>query len=116
MKTNCQFCGKEIVGRQGIKFCSADCKARAHIQKKKANKVEIIEEIDKILHQNRHILTEIMGTQKQMTIPRIELAKQKFDFKYITGIYQNNKGKFYYYIYDFAWMEFSTQEILIIKK
>jgi hypothetical protein len=116
MKTNCLHCGKEVVGRKGIKYCSANCKARAHVQKKEANKVEIVSQIDKILHQNRAILSELMGKHKQLTLPRINLATQNFDFNYITGIYQNSKGKYYYYVYDFAWMEFSSQDIMIVRK
>ena len=56
---------------------------------------DFVAEIDKILHDNRLILFELMGTHKQLTFPRIELSRKGFDFKYITGIYQNNKGKFY---------------------
>lgn len=116
MKGNCQHCNKEIIGRAGKKFCSADCKARAHITKKQANKVEIVQEINKILAKNRLILIEIIGEHKQKTVARIQLSKQGFDFKYFTGTYLNRQGKTYHYVYDFAWMEFSTQDIMIVRK
>lgn len=116
MKTNCQFCNKVTVGRAGKKFCSADCKAKAHKQKKNANKVEIVQEINKILAKNRDILLSIIEEHKQKTVPRIQLSKQGFDFKYFTGTYLNRQGKTYHYIYDCAWMEFSTQDIMIVRK
>ena len=116
MKTKCQFCEKEIIGRAGIKFCSPICKARKHQENKKASQVEIVEEINKILLKNRMILRETIGNQKQMKTEQIVLSKQGFNFKHFTGMYLNRQGKTYYYVYDFAWMEFSTQEVLIVKK
>lgn len=57
-----------------------------------------------------------MGEKRnKMTIARLELAKMGFNFDYITGIYANRQGKAYHNVYDFAWMEFSTQEILIVR-
>ena len=35
---------------------------------------------------------------------------------YITHYYKNSQGKTYNYVYDFAWMEFSDNEILIVRK
>jgi hypothetical protein len=28
----------------------------------------------------------------------------------------NNQGKLYYYLYDFRWMEFSTDQIMVVKQ
>ncbi|MEM7371786.1 MAG: hypothetical protein AAF587_24435 [Bacteroidota bacterium] len=44
------------------------------------------------------------------------MDKKKFNFNYYTGSYVNSCGKQYYYVYDFAWMEFSDQEVLIFKR
>ncbi len=74
-------------------------------------------EIDRILHRNRSILFELMGeNSKQRKMPRKILDKKKFNFKYHTHSYTNSRGKKYHYIYDFGWMEFSDQEVLIIRK
>ena len=53
-------------------------------------------------------------TQKK--VPRLDLELRNFNFNYITGYYINKHGKVYHYVYDYAWMEFSTQEIMIVKK
>ena len=58
-----------------------------------------------------------MGEKRnKMMAGRLELTKMGFHFDYITGIYTNKEGKMYHNVYDFAWMEFSTQEILIVRK
>lgn len=116
MRQKCQYCDKEVLGRSDKKFCSPDCRTRAFLEKKKASQVEIVETINKILLKNRIILAEIMGTNKQKTVSRIELIRQGFNFQHFTGNYLNKQGKYYYYVYDFAWMEFSTQEVLIVRK
>lgn len=73
--------------------------------------------IDAILHRNRSILLELLGkTGKQKKIKRIELEKKNFKFKYLTHFYKNKNNKTYHYVYDFAWMEFSDDEVLIIRK
>ena len=74
-------------------------------------------EIDKILHRNRFILLELMGKHKtQVKLPAITLYKKGFKHKYHTHRTRNKSGKDYYYVYDFAWMLFSDDEVLIIRK
>ena len=58
-----------------------------------------------------------MGEKRnKMTIARLELTQMGFNFDFITGIYTNKQGKMYHNVYDFAWMAFSTQEILIVRR
>lgn len=116
MKGKCQHCNKEILGRTDKKYCSADCRTRAYLERKKESQIEMVEIINKILLKNRMILAEMMGTNKQKTVQRLELIKLGFNFQHFTGIYLNKQGKLYHYIYDFAWMEFSNQEVLLIRK
>jgi hypothetical protein len=49
-------------------------------------------------------------------IDRKVLARAKFRWEYMTGIYKNKQGKWYHLVYDYAWMEFSDQMLLIIRK
>ena len=112
----CENCDTEFRGRSDKRFCSTACKNNFNYQLRKHTK-DITKDIDKILHRNRIILDTIMGEKrKKMKMDRLELEKMGFSFKYITGIYKNRENKLYHYVYDFAWMEFSTQEILIVKK
>ena len=112
----CKICNKKITGRKDKLFCSVKCKNYYHVNLRKATAV-VVKELDNILHRNRSILLEIMGKRKiQCRVSRMILEKKHFVFKYHTHQHTNNKGKIYYYVYDFAWMEFSNDEILIVKK
>ncbi len=112
----CKICSAIIVGRKDKIFCSIKCKNYYHVNLRKVTAIEV-KEIDTILHRNRSILLEIMGKRKlQHSTQRVVLEKKNFKFKYHTHLHVNSKGKTYYYVYDFAWMEFSSDEILVVRK
>lgn len=48
-------------------------------------------------------------------VPRILLDKMGFHFHYCTACYVNKQQKLYRYVYDYGWMEFSSQDILLIR-
>lgn len=109
----CRICKVPISGRSDKIFCSPTCKANYHI---KLNKVtaDASERIDKILHRNRSILLELMGKNGlHKKIPKIELDKKKFNWTYITHYHINSQGKEVRYLYDFSYIIFSDQEVLI---
>ncbi len=112
----CKICKSPLKGRSDKIFCSNHCKNYYHLRLRKATDL-VVADINAILHRNRCILLEILGKNKsQKKIPRLALEKKKFRFKYHTHSYLNSKGKYYYFLYDLAWMEFTDQEILIIRK
>jgi hypothetical protein len=109
----CKMCKIEINGRRDKIFCSVRCKSDYH---EKLTKVTLTaaDRIDKILHRNRSILLELMGKSGlQIKIPKIELDKKKFNWTYITHHHINNQGKEVRYLYDFSYIVFSDQEVLI---
>lgn len=111
----CKMCSKKVVGRSDKLFCSVKCKSNYHRKLRKKTKLLTIT-IDEILHRNRSILYEIMGDLAvQKTIPRMILEKKNFQFIYHTHTHKNKHGKTYFYVYDFAWMPFSNNSILIIR-
>jgi len=112
----CKICSNPVIGRADKKFCSTRCKNYYHLNLRRVTNIEV-QEINKILHRNRSILLEILGkNQTQKKVPRLVLDKMKFRYKYHTHTYINSVGKTYYYIYDMAWMSFSDNEILIVRK
>lgn len=112
----CKVCKKELKGRSDKKYCSEACKNYYHKNLRRVTDGASFE-IDKILHRNRSILLEIIGKQKgQIKIARMQLDQKKFSFKYHTHININSQGKTFYWLYDLAWMEFSDDEILIVRK
>jgi len=114
---HCQHCEKKITGRSDKKFCSINCKNNFHKNLRAFNK-NVLTKIDGILHRNYAILVETTRHKKisKIKVPRLNLEKAGFKFNYFTGTYENSQDKIYHYVYDFAWMEFSSQEILIIHK
>lgn len=116
MKRTCKICKKEFAGRSDKIFCSIGCKNEYNTRLKKVTQ-NAAKKIDNILHRNRSILLEIMGKHKtQITIDRISLDKKKFNFNYMTGYSINKEGKFYHHIYDFSYMTFSSEKVLIVRK
>ena len=115
MKKKCQTCGKEMVGRIDKRFCSTDCKNQYHGSLRR-NTRDAVAEIDGYLHRNREILALLVGEASQIEIDRLVLNRTGFKYEYHTSTYLNKAGKMYRLVYDYAWMEFSDQKVLVIKK
>ena len=116
MERTCKICKTPIKGRSDKIFCSVQCKTEYHLKLRRVTSIAV-QEINKTLSRNRSILLEILGknlTQKKVS--RFVLDKKKFNYKYHTHLHRNSKGKLFFYVYDFAWMEFSDNEVLIIRK
>ena len=109
----CRLCKKSFNGRSDKIFCSAACKAIYHAKLKKVTE-DAATKIDKILHRNRSILLEILGKNKTYKkVHRTLLDAKKFNWQYITHYHTNSQNKFVNYVYDFSWMIFSDQEVVI---
>lgn len=113
-KKICQQCNKEMQGRSDKKFCSVQCKNDFN-QAIKVATFSAVQKIDGILHKNHQILATVLGNRVSTNIPRLELDAMGFNFNYFTNTYTNTRGKQYHYIYDYSWMEFSTQVVTIYK-
>ena len=112
----CKLCKAPFTGRKDKIFCSPHCKADYHYRLNAAT-LKATFKTDKILHRNRSILLEVMGKNlHQKKVDRDFLAKKNFRFEYMTGYYKNAQGKQYHLMYDFAWMEFKTGEILVVRR
>ncbi len=111
----CKLCKSNFEGRSDKVFCSLNCKAYYHIKLSKVTN-QATESIDKILHRNRSTLLEIMGKNAiSKKVDKVLLDEKKFNYSYVTGYHINSKGKMVNVVYDFTWIIFSDQEILIKK-
>jgi hypothetical protein len=115
MKNYCRNCNKEFTGRSDKRFCSAVCKNK-HNNNTRNNTREAVKEIDAYLHRNREILLLLLGSSKKEVFDKSQLVRSGFKFDYMTGIYFNRENKMYRIVYDCAWMDFSDQKILVVKK
>ncbi len=115
-KRACPICNTTITGRADKLFCTVRCKTFYH-QRLRSETKTVAKDIDKILHRNHSILLEIMGKwSRKKKISRLILENKNFNFNHITHFIVNSKGKTFYYVYDFAWMTFSDDEVLIVRK
>ncbi|MFN8303564.1 MAG: hypothetical protein U0U46_13815 [Saprospiraceae bacterium] len=80
------------------------------------NTRDAVVEIDGYLHRNREILAMLAGEASKVEIDRLVLTRTGFRYEYHTGTYLNKEGKMYRLVYDYAWMDFSDQKILIVRK
>lgn len=116
MSRNCKICKKVIYGRSDKIYCSDYCKNYYHKHLRYAAKKAAIE-INEFLQRNYSILLEILGKNKSQTkVYRNILENKKFRFNYHTHIYVNSRNKTFHYVYDLAWMVFSDDEVLIVRK
>ncbi len=113
MKGTCKLCKNVFTGRADKIFCSVACKSEYHEKLSKATQKATLK-IDKMLHRNRSILLEIMGKSiVQRKVDRSLLDLKKFNWHYMTNFHVNSQNKLVHFVYDFSWMIFSDQEVLI---
>jgi hypothetical protein len=115
MKKTCLQCGRDMRGRSDKKFCSLNCKNLHHIETRQQIK-NVVAETDAYLHRNRTILFTLMGSSNKEIFDKLVLDRTGFRWEFHTGTYLNKEGKMYRIVYDFAWLDFSDQKILIVKK
>jgi predicted nucleic acid-binding Zn ribbon protein len=115
MGKECKQCGKPLQGRSDKTFCSTACKNAFSFAQRRRTRDEV-KEIDAYLHRNREILATLMGESKKEILDRALLTRAKFRWEYMTSIYKNKQGKWYHLVYDYAWMEFSSQTVMVIRK
>ena len=111
----CFQCGAPVKGRADKKFCNTTCKNEFNYKNQSVTKSDV-QSIGAILHRKRIILMTLMGDSKKEIFDKMILTRAKFRFEYHTGHYLNKEGKTYWLLYDFAFMEFSDQRILVVRK
>lgn len=116
MERRCKICKKPLKGRSDKIFCSLACKNQYNVKLAQVTRIAT-NKIDKILHRNRSILLEVVGKNlRQKKIYRMELDQKNFKYEYVTGYHINNQGKMVNHVYDFSWIIFSDEEIMIYRK
>lgn len=115
MNKLCIQCGQSVRGRSDKMFCSMSCKNDYNYKNRATTKSDV-KTIDDLLHRNRIILMTLMGDSKKETFDKMILTRAKFRFEFHTGHYINKEGKTYWLIYDYAWIAFSDQKILVVRK
>lgn len=115
MKKLCTACQTQFVGRSDKLFCSTECKNTFNNTKRR-NTQNAVKEIDGYLHRNREILVMLMPQLRKDFFDKLILTRAGFKWEYCTGTYLNKEGKTYFIVYDYAWMSFSNQQVMVIRK
>ena len=111
----CKICKTVLTGRVGQVFCSIKCKNYYHSNLRYASFKAAIR-INEYLKRNHGILLEILGKNNtQKKVYRNVLEDKKFRWKYHTHSHINSKGKTMHYLYDLGWMDFSEDEVLVVR-
>lgn len=112
---NCSICGDKLQGRKDKIFCSSSCRNQYHTNRK--NEITPFSQpIDKILHRNWVLLKELHDQigKKKIFVSKADLNRAGFHTQYYTTSQENTKGKMYFYVYNFGWMDFSEKQLMVI--
>ncbi len=113
---NCKICSRNVVGRSDKLFCSIKCKNIYHMDLRSKTAIAA-KDIDKMLHRNRSIIFEFLGSKDHFVkIKRIEMDKKKFSFNYYTHQNISKEGRIYHWLYDIGWFELNTEEMFLLRK
>jgi predicted nucleic acid-binding Zn ribbon protein len=114
--TFCLCCGKPVKGRSDKKFCDDYCRSEYN-NSLKADKTNLMRNINNALSKNRRILLQLLGeaaeTAKAHQDKMVSLGLQ---FKYHTHTYTNKKGDVYFFCYDVGYLPIDNGWYLLVKR
>jgi hypothetical protein len=111
----CIACNKPVKGRTDKKFCDDYCRNNYNNQLK-ADSNNLVRNINNALGKNRRILVSIIGHGEEMAkTTKEKLIEKGFQFKYLTHIYTNKKGRAYFFCYDYGYLPLENDWFLIVK-
>lgn len=100
----CLFCARRFHGRADKKFCTDDCRNAYHNERNSLRLSNYVNVINRILKKNRSILEDLKIPEYQVIeIPKEQLLKKGFEFKFLTHYIQLSKKEVYYFCYEFAY-------------
>ncbi len=113
---SCLQCGKAVRGRLDKKFCDDYCR-NAYNNRQKADKNNLIRNINNALLKNRRILESVVKPEEELgKCPRQRLAEAGFDFRYHTHQYLNKKGQTYNFCYEYGYLPLEGDWVLVVRR
>jgi predicted nucleic acid-binding Zn ribbon protein len=102
-KRTCPNCNDPLKGRPDKKYCSPECRAADHYEKRKQNE-KLFFQVDAKLKTNRRVLKKY-NTNGKTILRREVLHKEGFDPNYFTHFRKTVTGDVYFYCYDFGFLK-----------
>ncbi len=114
MKRKCLQCGVPIRGRSDKKFCSAQCR-NYYNNRRNRDVNNFIRNVNNTLRKNRRIMRKLTPAGKA-TVHKKQLQRAGFDFDYYTYTYKTNKGKLYFFCYEYGYLPLENDYYLLVKR
>lgn len=112
-KRLCPVCNEPIIGRVDKKFCSDQCRNAFNNERYSVSSANV-QKVNRLLKKNYSIL-KLLNSSGKTKVKRSKLLQEGFDFNYITGIYETQKGTTYRLCYDQGYLSLSDEIYLLIK-
>ncbi|MEJ5994438.1 hypothetical protein WG904_08415 [Pedobacter sp. Du54] len=114
MERFCLECKTLLNGRADKKFCDDHCRSsfNHHLR---ADEFTFVNRVNQILKNNRRILKSHYQFTKN-NVKREYLSIKGFDFNYYTCSHLAEKGKTYFFCYEYGYSVLENDELLLAKK
>ena len=111
----CNYCGKEVVGRAGKKFCDDTCRYSFNNQLN-SPATNYIRNINNALGRNRRILESLLPEgETSIKVIREQLMIEGFNLRHQTHILNTKTGNTYFYCYEYGYLPLENDLYLIVK-
>ncbi|MCC6384340.1 MAG: DUF2116 family Zn-ribbon domain-containing protein [Bacteroidia bacterium] len=113
-KRFCMECGEPLKGRADKKFCDDACRSNYN-NRQNSDSSAILKTINNTLRKNRKILESFAGREGKAFVSKSRLVDAGFHFRYFTHSYLTKKGTTYKIIYNYAYLPFDNDQVVIVK-
>ncbi len=107
-------CGELLHGRSDQKYCNDQCR-NAHNNRQSVETNNHIRSVNRTLKKNYVVLCSL-NPRGKATIPRAELVKNDFNFRYFTSMSTTWKGRVVYFCYDQGYSMGKGEKVLLFRK
>lgn len=115
--SHCLHCNKLVKGRVDKKFCDAWCRNAYHNRLNSTFTSPLLRTINSILKRNRRILGTLLPAEKEITrASKKRLLELGFNFRYLTHQLTTQKGRTYFFCYEYGYLPLENDFYLIVTK
>lgn len=110
----CRYCGNPLRGRTDKLYCDITCKNAFHNQHQQNDRRDI-EQIDRILKQNRIILKTILGDRTTAKVFKAELMQRGLRFEFHTHEQRQSKNRSITCCYEYGYVNLDKEKTLVVR-
>ncbi|HEX8514568.1 MAG TPA: hypothetical protein VF868_00105 [Bacteroidia bacterium] len=114
MDRKCHECGDTLKGRADKKYCSDLCR-NSYNNKVNSHKSVYVRNVNSILRRNRKILQELIPSETAKA-SKSKLQQRGFNFSFYTDVYTSQKGKNYFFCYEYGYLPLENDHVFLVKK